>query len=245
MTVHTPDIAAHAIDAVPETHGRYDMYVAIHKALRRAHCDMLIRLGTAEFSATGLSGLLDELRALLAFCGSHIAHEEAHIHPALEARMPAAASETEDDHGSHRKRLDQLEEIIGRLEHAESACRPAIGREFYLAYSLFAAHDFIHMFGEETRLNASLWAVFADEELMAIEGAIKAGIAPEKAVYLMRLMLPAVNRTQRVMIMADVKAHAPQPAFVAIMELAARATLSADDMADLERRLALTQCVMP
>ncbi len=233
----------HSLTAVPETHGRYDMYAFVHKALRRAQCEMLVRLGGTDFSRRGLDTLIADLRGLLSLGASHISHEEVHIHTALELRAPKATDAVQHEHDSHRQSFRQLEELIDRLENAEAARRPAIGRQLYLSYSLFVARDFEHMFEEETELNARLWDSFNDAELGAMEGAIKSSLPPEKAIAFMRLMIPAVNAEERVMMMGGMKAQAPKEVFEAVMEMAARPTLSRDDMSELERRLALSQCV--
>ena len=233
----------HSPAAVADTHGRYDMYGLIHKALRRAQCDMLIRLGSTDFSRRGLDGLIDDLRGLLSLGASHISHEEVHIHTALDLRAPKATDAVQHEHDSHRQSFRQLEELIDRLENAEASRRPAIGRQLYLSYSLFVARDFEHMFEEETELSARLWDHFDDAELGAMEGAIKSSLPPEKVIVFMRLMIPAINAEERAGMLGGMKAHAPREAFEAVMELAARPTLSPEEMGELERRLALSQCV--
>jgi len=62
-------------------------------------------------------------------------------------------------------------------------------------------------------------------------------------ILFMRLMIPAANRDERFHLLAGLRMKAPKEAFTAVLEVAARPTLSAEDMADLERRLALTQVV--
>ncbi|MFB2603135.1 hypothetical protein ACE04B_14130, partial [Rhizobium phaseoli] len=38
-----------SLTSIPDLNGRYDIYGAIHKGLRKAGCDLLGRLGTADF----------------------------------------------------------------------------------------------------------------------------------------------------------------------------------------------------
>ncbi len=228
----------HSIPAIADTNGRYDMYSNVHKALRKAQCDMLVRLGNTDFAQSGLTDLIADLRLLLMIGSSHIAHEEVHVHTALELRAPKGAKVLQEQHDSHRQAFRQLEEIIDRLEHAQAHERLAIGRQLYLSYSLFVAHDFAHMVEEETEHNALLWSLFEDGELRAIEGAIVGSIPPEKSIIFMRLMLPAINPAERAALLGGVKANAPKEAFIGLLEMAARPSLSANDFADLESRLA-------
>jgi hypothetical protein len=223
---------------IAETGGRHDMYAFIHKALRKAQCDMLVRIGQIG-SATDMPVLIADLRQLLAFGSGHIAHEETFVHPELEKRQKGAVASLIEQHDGHREAFRRLEDMIVRLEAATPEQRRERVRQLYLAYSAFVAHDFEHMIEEETDHNAQLWDVFNDGELQAIEGAIVGSMPPEKAIYSMRLMIPALSRDDRVLLLSGVKMKAPPPVFDAVINLAARVTLSAADFADLERELGL------
>ncbi len=229
----------HTLPNIPETNGRADMYAFIHKALRKAQCDMLIRIGQIG-STTDLTALIADLRQLLAFGSGHIAHEETFVHPELEKRSHGANAALVEQHDSHREAFRRLEEIIVRLEAAVTPeQRRERIRQLYLTYSAFVAHDFEHMIEEETDHNAALWAAFSDGELRAIEGAIVGSMPPEKAIYSMRLMIPALSRDDRLFLLTNVKAKAPKPVFDAVIELAARVTLPPAEFAELERELGL------
>jgi hypothetical protein len=99
------------------------------------------------------------------------------------------------------------------------------------------------MFEEETANNTKLWNEFDDDELHAMEGAIVSSLSPEKAMLSMRLMIPALSRDDRVRLLAGMKSNVPKDVFEAVMEHAARPTLSREDFTNLSRRLMLTQCV--
>jgi hypothetical protein len=228
----------HTLPAIAETNGRVDMYAFIHKALRKAQCDMLIRIGQIG-ADTDLPLLIADLRQLLAFGSGHLAHEETFVHPELEKRSHGANATLIEQHDSHREAFRRLEEIIARLEAATPEQRRERVRQLYLSYSAFVAHDLEHMLEEETVHNAALWAAFNDGELHAIEGAIVGSLPPEKAIYSMRLMIPALSRDDRVLLLSNVRAKAPPPVFNAVIEMAARVTLSAADFAELERALGL------
>ena len=239
----TQSLRIHDTPVIADLNGRHDLYGLVHKALRMAQCQMLVRLGQFDFVYGNVSGLIGELRGLLAMGAGHIAHEEAHIHTALEAKAPGGTRVLEGQHGSHRAQFAALEALLAQLELAEAHQRAAIGRRLYLSYSRFVAEDFEHMLEEETVTAPLLWSLFDDDGMRGIEAAIVGSIPPEKMILFMRLMIPAANRDERLNLLAGMKLHAPKEAFTAVMEMAARPTLAPDDMADLERRLALSQVV--
>jgi len=231
----------HTIPAVADSRGRHDIYRFIHKALRKAQCEMLIRLGNTDYAGAGVPALVADLRSLMALGAAHISHEEAHVHTALDQRAPGATETAMHQHGSHRQSFRLIESIVDRLESAQAERRPAIGRELYLTYSAFIAHDFEHMFEEETAVNGQLWMHFDDAALRAIEGAIVASLPPERVVATMRLMIPAISRGERLELLGFIKAGAPKPAFDAIIEMAARPILTPDDFAHLAHGLGLLE----
>lgn len=228
-------IPPHSLPVIASTCGRYDMYGFIHKALRKAQCDIVVRLGQAGADIT--PGLLADMRDLLELGRLHIAHEEVHIHPAAEVRAPQASVRLKGQHDAHRDTFHGLEGLIVAVEQAPSSLRSDASRRLYLAFCAFVARDFDHMLEEETVHNDALWRHFSDAELMAVEGDIIASLAPEKVIRFMRLMVPAISRDERAMLLGGMKADAPAEAFAAVMELAVRPTLSIEDLHDLERRL--------
>ena len=72
---------------------------------------------------------------------------------------------------------------------------------------------------EETRHNAALWRAYTDQELMEIHGRILAALPPEETMLIMRWMVPALTPAERADVLADMKAHAPAPAFAAVLDL--------------------------
>jgi hypothetical protein len=218
----------------PAAAGRWDIYGPIHKGLRFAHAEMTMRLGRADFGADQ-SELLAELKRHLAMGAKHLAHEEEHIHAALEARAPGATSALEGQHDHHRARFEVLAAAIRALEHAAPTDRPALGRLLYLGFTGFVAEDLEHMAQEETEVWPQLCALFTDEELMGVEMAIVGSLAPEENIAFMRIMLPAMNPLERAGLLTGMKAGAPPEAYAAVIEHAARPTLPANDFAELER----------
>ena len=219
-------------------HGRWDIYGPIHKGLRLAATDLMIRLGRVDATDAGkLHGVLSDLRAHLSLAAKHLAHEEAHIHTALAARRSGAVERLSEQHADHRQAFERLEALIAAVESAAVSDRPHRTRELYLAYSLFMADDLAHMHEEESVTWPLLCALYSDEELAGIEMGIIGTLSPDENLSFMQLMIPAMTRQERIGLLSGMKANAPPEAFIAVIEGAARPTLDASDFEDLSAQL--------
>ena len=220
-----------SLPAPPAFAPRHDIYGPVHKGLRRAHADLMGRLGWADYAADQ-HRLLAELREHLRLAAKHLAHEEAHIHPALDARAPNGAARLDQQHGHHRARFAEVEH---RIRAVEAGGGPAAGRALYLEFARMVAEDLAHMHEEETVTWPRLCALFSDNELLTMEMTIIASLTPEDVIAFMRMMIPAMNPSERAALLGGMKAGAPPEAFAAVYEHAVRATLGAQDLEGLER----------
>lgn len=216
----------------------HDFYAPIHKGIRLGLCQMLTRLGAADAADPDLAQTLADLRTQLALSAGHLAHEDAVIHTALEARAPGATSRLEQAHEHHRASFEDLETLICRVERARPE-KNSLLRALYLRFSLFVADDFAHMAEEEQLMLPILQSLFTDEELSALEDAIVSQIPPEEMMAVAGLMIPAATRTDRIGMLSAMRANAPAEAFGAIMAMAVQPNISADDFAHLSEGLGL------
>lgn len=231
---------AHHLTQIVDLNGRYDLYGAIHKGLRKAQCDLLVRLGNTDFGdASATAALLSGMRGLLALAAAHVMHEDTHIHSALRARGTVSTDRLDDQHDDHRAAFAELDALVAAIEAATPDERAALGRRLYLAFASYIAHDLEHMHEEETVAAPQLWSLFSDAELMTIENRIVGSLSPEKAMAFMQLMIPAIQPAERAAMLGGMKQQAPREAFDAVIEFAARPNLSAEEFADLARRLDL------
>lgn len=198
--------------------GRFDMYGAIHKALRRfmnLTVDRLGRLDVADDAELGAA--LDQTQALLAHLRSHLRHENDHVHTAIEARVPAGARRTADDHAEHLEAIVALEDEAARLRAAPTAERDARAARLYRHLALFAAENVQHMHHEETVNQALLHAHYSDVELVEIHDRLIASIPPAEMMDTVRWLAPALSPRELAAILADMQAKAPPPAFAAML----------------------------
>jgi hypothetical protein len=224
----------------PDLNGRWDIYGAVHKGLRMAQLELLVRIGRADFGDEDtVKSIISDMRMIMMLGTSHLKHENDHIHRAMENKQPSEVDRLEDQHDSHERDFAALEDVLKAIEDADAAMRKVLARRLYLGFTAFIAHDLEHMHEEETVANPMLHAMFTDHELEGIEMDIIAQLPPEKVIAYMRLMIPASNPDERASLLGGVKASAPPEAFKAVIDLAARPTLDPRDFADLSRRLGI------
>lgn len=213
--------------------GRWDLYGPVHKGLRRAHSQMIARLGQGDYAGDSHQ-LLADLRAHLAIAEKHLNHEEAFVHTAL-ASAPGWLLVLNEQHEKHRSRLAELGAMIEALKAAGPGERETLGRMLYLTFSAFVAEDLEHMGHEETEIWPLLCALFTDEQLADIEMRIIATLTPEDNIATMRMILPALNPSERAGLLRGMKASSPPQVYAAVIALAAQPTLPAVDFAELQR----------
>ncbi len=234
MSHHHPSLTD-----IPDLAGRYDLYGAVHKGLRKAGCELLIRLGCADFTdPTECDAVLDILRGYILLAGSHVMHEDEHIHGMLRGRG-GSTDIVDEQHDDHRAAFAILEKLAADIERASPQEKPAAGRRLYLAFAAYLAEDLAHMHEEETVTAPALWAGFTDDELVVLEMRIIASMPPEKNMAFMRIMIPAMNPAERAALLAAMRKGAPPEIFNAVIEFAVRPGLTDKAFGDLANRLQL------
>lgn len=218
----------------------HDFYARIHKGLRLAQSQMLSRLGACGGDdAEELKTLLSDLIGLMSIAEHHLENEDRWVHTALEARAPGSTIRLVQSHEHHQQTFEEIEALIGKVETARPEMRGQALRALYLRFSQYMADDLAHMAEEEQLMQPVLQSLFTDEELIEIERTIVSGLSPQEKIATGRFMIPAATRAERIAFLSEVRAGAPAPAFEAIMNLAARPTLSEADYAHLCEGLGL------
>jgi hypothetical protein len=225
-------------DSASSAHSRFDLYRDIHKALRAAMTDTLVRVGATDASdATELAETLATVRTLTDLCAHHVEIENTFVHPAIEARAPRASERIGGEHDHHLLAIMDLEEDVAVVEAAVPAGRATALLRLYHHLSSFVAENFEHMLVEETVHNAALWACYSDAELMALEETIRGSIGPDEMMVFLRWIVPSITAVERAHLFAGMRAAMPPPSFAGAYA-ALTATLSTRDVAKLEQALA-------
>jgi hemerythrin-like domain-containing protein len=216
---------------------RQNLYVVVHKGLRMCMADTLAALGRMDpHDEDDVVATLARVRGLLGLCRSHLALEDRHLHPAMEARHPSSAAHTAADHVDHEVALARLEARIAAVEAANDADRDGVALDLYRELSLFVAENLEHMHVEETRNMEVLWACYSDDELQVIHAAIVGSIAPADLLSYARWMVPAATPAERAALLSGMQQGAPREAFAALIAIV-RPTLSSREWFKLEHAI--------
>jgi hypothetical protein len=207
-----------AVAAVP-TAPRFDMYTAIHKAMRAMMADTLLAVGrmdpTDTEEVTAISGRVMDL---LDLCTGHLEHENTFVHTAIEARAPGASEAVAHDHVEHIEHIAALKQAVAAIwASPEGRCPPEAALSLYRQLAQFVADNFHHMHTEETAHNAMLWARYTDAELIGIHNALLASIPPAEMMFTLRWLVPYISPAERVGLLGGMREHAPAPAFAAAL----------------------------
>ena len=214
----TTALAGSRAGSPPAAAERIDLYAAIHKALRRFMADTLLRVGSLDvLDADDMAATCAQLDGLLTLCAAHVAHENEFVHGAIDARSPAGANRTANDHVEHLQSIDALRQEARTLRASVAAQRPLLAQRLYRHLALFVAENFQHMHYEETVNNALLRTHYGDAELMQIHGRILASIGPEEMLLTCRWMVPALNPGERAEMLNGMKAGMPPEAFLGVV----------------------------
>jgi hypothetical protein len=216
---------------------RFDFYASIHKALRRFMCDTLLKLGALDADdAQDLQRTLGQLQALLTQLRSHVQHENDFVHTAIEARRPAGARQTANDHVEHLATIRTLEEEMQVLRALPVGERMPAAHRLYRHLSLFVAENFEHMHEEETVNNATLWSLYSDDELIAQHDRLMASIPPQELMSTMHWLAPSLNPQELAALLGDFQAKAPPEPFRHVLNLV-RERIDTPSWAKLARSL--------
>src|SRR6185295_14238774 len=197
---------------------RYDIYAPIHKAARAFMTDTLGRAGRLDVAdGADMDAALGQLEALLAFCETHLQHENEFLHTAIEAREPGSARRIAGEHQEHLETIAALREDARQLRAAAPVQRAPLALRLYRHLALFVAENFEHMHIEETVHNAALWANYSDAELHALHGRLKASIPPQEMLDTLRWLVPALSPAERAGMLNGAKAEMPPEAFQAMV----------------------------
>jgi hypothetical protein len=139
------------------------------------------------------------------------------VHAAIEARQPAGAARTAEDHVEHIETIATLREETAAVRRAKRQTQPMLAHRLYHHLALFVAENLQHMHIEETANNAALWSLYSDAELHEIHARLLAGIPPAKELQVARWMIPALNPMERAGILGHAKTQMPPEAFLGVL----------------------------
>ncbi len=177
---------------------RTDLFLPIHKGLRRLLFDLGGRLARADFAdAKEVRQVLDQMEATLAFLKEHAHLEDTHVLVELRRVAPRVAAEIAAEH-AHLESLERsLTREAGILALSAGREREMAGARLLGLWNRFVAAHLAHMDREETEANEALWAHLSEEELLGVRGRTAAALGPERLAAWAEVVLPALNPKER------------------------------------------------
>ena len=206
---------------------RADVFVGVHKGLRRGLLSLSLKLGSLDWSdPQEVKGAEAEFKNMIYFLREHAENEDKIQAPTLEERAPGATRQMAEDHQRLEKQIDQLEaDLKGVLASAQPA-EP--GYRLYLAFNRFLSAYLAHLDMEEGEITEAVYRHFTDPEIGAMVGRIIAKTSPQDMGMMLGYMIPGMNHAERVGFLSNMKKGAPPPVFEGVKGLAQKVLVPQD-----------------
>jgi hypothetical protein len=200
-----------------ETHSKIDFYTTLHKGLRRALFGAAQAVAAAEpTDDEAVEGALEQLHDTLKLVSKLGAIESVRIHAFLEVRCPGATQAAQAD--SDRQTL-----AIGALVQLEKEVRDIGGRhrtellsELSSSFAAFVGEVLLHLSDAELEIMPLLRETASYEELNEMQRQIFADLGRDAFVALVREVVPAVCRRERMGFLTTVQRCAPSAVWPSI-----------------------------
>lgn len=217
----------------------YDLYRQIHKGIRHALFQTTLQAGNLDVGDTdAVERFLGAHQALLGLLHGHHHHEDLFVQPLIAEHAPALAGTIAAQHGDVEEAMARLEVRGGRLATVARPARSGTAHNLYLDLGRLTGVYLAHQLVEEAEVMPALRAAMQTDELLAVDMAIRATLPPEEMAAVLTHLLPAMDVEERVEMLGGMAA-APPPV-LALFTTAAKAALSADEWAQVARRVGIS-----
>ena len=197
---------------------RDDLFTHIHKALRLGLFDITTKTGSTNWADPGeVSALYERWLRLLDLLRAHTEHEDRHI---LRLLDQADASCAEPIGDQHRDLDDLLGDLAVRFDSIAVNPDNAAGLGLYRDLTRFLADYLPHLYDEETRVMARIWACCSDGEIAAARQRFMAETTPAQMATTVEYMLPALDAVTRSALVRGLAASAPPPLLAMVLATA-------------------------
>ena len=204
------------------TEQRYPIYRPIHKAIRHILFSTSRQVGQADFTDDAVTQeCLADLDRTIGFLREHRGYEDAHIHRALERKLPGITARFAEDHEEDELLIAEIEQLGARIKNSDEAQRVALGIELHERFNAYVGIYLGHLYREETELQKVLWDNFTDAELIAIRAAIARDIPPgRRRGEFFPEMCASYNPDEISRVLKRLKADAPPEVFQRVTQIA-------------------------
>jgi len=179
-----------------DTKERTEIFINVHKGLRRGLFGLALRIGELDWDEHGeVDAVGEELENMIRFLREHAADEDHVQIPFLEKRAPGTTQQEQDEHRELESRLDLLEKHWYQLLRGEN--RERLGYRFYLEYNRFLSRYLDHMDREEKHLTEAFYRHCSDAELDGAFQQIVERASPQAMDRMLAYVMPAMNPSER------------------------------------------------
>lgn len=201
---------------------RFNAFNQIHKGLRALLYDTALSVQHTDFAQEAQAkATFRKIEKVLWLFEGHAHTEDSKVFPLLKAVAPEVVNDFEQQHVMDHQLGEDLHNSIVAYDFAQSATdRINCGIKLLQAFDEFTAFNLQHMNKEEAIINSLLWAHFTDEQLLALQRDIVAGIPPDKNEWYSRWMIKGVNDAEMVGWLQKVKQTAPSVVFNGLVAMA-------------------------
>lgn len=201
---------------------RFNMFNQIHKALRALLYDTSLVLQQTWFGDTDEADItLEKVRLVVDIFDKHAKHEDNYVLPAIQQYEPSLVDTFEMEHIKDHQLTEQLRGLLTVYNLAQkSQVKQETGHAIILAFQEFMIFNLQHMAKEEAVLNKVLWRYYSDEELLAINQTIIAGIPAEEMALSSAWMMKGLSNNEISGWLKAVEKTAPQVVFNNLFSIA-------------------------
>jgi hypothetical protein len=216
----------------------HSLYGPVHKGLRAQLFALQTQVAATDpGDSAGCADTHAMTRVVAAHLSNHASHEDTWIDPLLVDFTPDIAEKLEEEHARFGPIFDSILLASKALTSPDTTTRSEALTVLNLDLSRFIGGYLAHMDTEERHAMPALESELGLDGVMEVHGKILGSITPEIMAQMQAFMLPAMNHSERLGMLAGVRANAPDEAYFATVDLA-RSVLPARDMDQLYTDLA-------
>ena len=215
---------------------RIDLYASIHKGIRAALFDLVTLAGSTDATdPVALGHLQDRLEHVSGLIRAHTHHEDLHLTGPVRQALPDRAEALEAHHEDQMRELGGIDSALLGL-CSEGSPSPAALHGIYRRLSAWVGAFLVHLEEEEGILMPALHKTFDDDQLFAVQQAIRGSVPPQQMAAFMAYTLPALTIAECSGMLAGMRHGAPAPVYEGMRALAA-SVLSAERFAAVIERV--------
>lgn len=198
-----------------------DIYTKVHKGLRKAlfelSCCVSRTDGSSDEEIITLAKLFNQVMRYLEVHGKN---EEFYELSLLKEKFPGSVEHAIDENKMIEKQIDALKRNFNNLVSSSLKERKLKAEVFYHLLNDFISMYLPHMLNKEFETAKLLQENRGYNEINQALRSFISNTSPQDMMMMLKFIIPALNRFERVELISGIKQNAPQPAYNAVMVLA-------------------------